>query len=409
MFINRKCYDSIKPYIDTREVIVIHGARQTGKTTLMKLILQDLPADLTWYFDLEDSRYKELLEQGIDAVIGFLKQKGFYKGQERIFLFIDEIQYLNNPSSFLKLSHDHFPNIKLIVSGSSSFEIKSKFKDSLVGRTVNFELFPLDFEEFLWFKNQMYNLSEEITDIRIVEELKILYREFIIFGGYPKIVLTDDVEKKEKYLQQIIDTYIKSDIRDLANIKHIEKFNKLLSVMAQQSGQMINVSELANTSRLSRQTVEDYLFILEQTYIIKQVNPFSGNLRSELFKTPKIFFYDTGLMNMLSKKYLPTAIDGQMFETSVFSELNKIFGNRNINYWRTMDKKEIDFILTLRDKLIPIEVKINASRLKLTPLKYFSQKYNISNSYCVSIEGELPNNTLQLKRIFPWDFYSGLN
>ena len=255
----------------------------------------------------------------------------------------------------------------------------------------------------------MYNLSEEITDIRIVEELKILYREFIIFGGYPKIVLTDDVEKKEKYLQQIIDTYIKSDIRDLANIKHIEKFNKLLSVMAQQSGQMLNVSELANTSRLSRQTVEDYLFILEQTYIIKQVNPFSGNLRSELFKTPKIFFYDTGLMNMLSKKYLPTAIDGQTFETSVFSELNKIFGSRNINYWRTMDKKEIDFILTLRDKLIPIEVKINASRLKLTPLKYFSQKYNISNSYCVSIEGELPNNTLQLKRIFPWDFYSGLN
>ena len=407
MFINRKCYDKIKPYIETGEVIVIHGARQTGKTTLMKIIMHDLPEDLTWYFDLEDSRYKELLEQGMDSVIRFLKQKGFYKGQDRIYLFIDEIQYLGKPSSFLKLSHDHFPQIKLIVSGSSSFEIKSKFKDSLVGRTVNFELYPPDFEEFLWFKNRTYKLKEEISDTLIIEELKTLFIEFVLFGAYPKIILTEQLEKKERYLQQIIDTYIKSDIRDLANIKHIDKFNKLLYVLAQQSGQLLNVSELANTSRLSRQTVEDYLFVLEQTYIIKLVKPFSGNVRSELFKTPKVFFYDTGLLNMLTKKFLPTAVDGQMFETAIFSELVKNFGSRNINFWRTMDKKEIDFILMQKDKLVPIEVKLNSTRFKFTPIKYFVQKYDTKNRYCISLEGELPDNPLQLSRVYPWEIYSG--
>ncbi len=387
---------------------MIHGARQTGKTTLMNIIRQDLPEELTYYFDLEDSRYKMLFEEGIEAVISFLKQKGFYIEQEKIYLFVDEIQYLNNPSSFLKLTHDHYPGIKLIVSGSSSFEIKSKFKDSLVGRTINFELYPLDFEEFLWFRHQPYKLKENISDIRIVDELKSLYKEFVLFGGYPKIVLTEQLEKKERYLQQIIDTYVKTDIRDLANIKHIDKFNKLLYVLARQSGQLLNIVELANTSKLSRQTVEDYLFILEQTYIIKRVRPFFGNIRSELFKTPKVFFYDAGLLNMLSNRFLPSAINGQMFETVIFSELIKKFAHQNINYWRTMDKKEIDFILTKREEPVPIEVKLNSARFKYTPIKYFAQKYETKSRYCISMEGDLPVNPVQVDRLFPWDIYSAL-
>jgi len=266
----------------------------------------------------------------------------------------------------------------------------------------------LDFEEFIWFKNQTYNLEEQITDKRIIDELKSLFTEFVLYGGYPKIVLTDVLDKKEKYLQQIIDTYIKSDIRDLANIKHIAKFNKLLYVLAGQSGQLLNVSELANTSRLSRQTVEDYLFILEQTYIIKLLNPFSGNVRSELFKTPKIFLYDTGLMNMLSKKFLPPVIDGQLFETAIFSELVKNFERQNIKYWRTQDKKEIDFILSMKEKLVPIEVKLNAARFKFTPLKYFNQKYSTENNYCIRIEGQLPVSTRQVKCKYPWDIYSNI-
>lgn len=203
MLLKRKLYSSIKPFLQTRDIIVIHSARQTGKTSLLQIINQDLPSDANFYFDLEDSRYKELCENGISSVIDYLKQKGIYKQQNKFYLLIDEIQYLSNPSSFLKISHDHYPYIKLIVSGSSSFEIKSKFKDSLVGRTVNFELFPLDFEEFLWFKNKKYIIKEKITADLIIKELKTLFKEYVIYGGYPKIVLTENTEIKEKYLQQI--------------------------------------------------------------------------------------------------------------------------------------------------------------------------------------------------------------
>lgn len=408
MLFDRKLMKEIRPFIHTSDIIVIHGARQTGKTSLLKIIQNELSDKDCFYFDLEDSRYKILFEDGIDSVINYLKQKGLYKQQDRIYLFVDEIQYLSNPSSFLKLTHDHHAEIKMIVSGSSSFEIKSKFKDTLVGRTVNFELFPLDFEEFLWFKKQSFHLKNIINNKVLIGELQTLYDKYVLFGGYPKIVMTEEVEIKEKYLQQIIDTYIKGDIRDIANIRHIEKFNKLLHVLANQTGQLLNVVELANTAKIARQTVEEYLFILQQTYIIKLVHPFSGNIRSELFKTPKIFFYDTGLMNMLSKRHLPDYIDGTSFETAIFSDLTKNYGHHNINHWRTMDKKEIGFILSLKNKIIPIEVKLNASRFNSTAIKYFSNKYASKHKFCISREGVLPKNNFQVKRIFPWDIYSML-
>lgn len=406
MLFDRKLMKGIKPFLHTADIIVIHGARQTGKTSLLKIIQNELSEKNCFYFDLEDSRFKNLFEEGIDSVINYLKQKGLYKQQDRIYLFVDEIQYLSNPSSFLKLAHDHHAEIKMIVSGSSSFEIKSKFKDTLVGRTVNFELFPLDFEEFLWFKEQSFNLKNTINDKVLIGELQTLYKEYVLFGGYPKIVLTEEVEIKEKYLQQIIDTYIKGDIRDIANIRHIEKFNKLLHILANQTGQLLNVVELSNTAKIARQTVEDYLFILQQTYIIKLIYPFSGNIRSELFKTPKIFFYDTGLMNLLSKKYLPGIIEGTSFETAIFSDLTKNYGHHTINHWRTMDKKEIDFILSLKNKIIPLEVKLNASRFNYTAIKYFTKKYDSKHRFCISLEGDLPKREFQVRRIFPWDIYS---
>ncbi len=406
MLFDRKLIKDIEPFLYTSDIIVIHGARQTGKTSLLKIIQNILSNENCYYFDLEDSRFKMLLEEGIDSVINYLKQKGIYKQSKINYLFIDEIHYLSNPSSFLKLAKDYHTEIKMIVSGSSSFEIKSKFKDSLVGRTINFELFPLDFEEFLWFKKKSYNLKDTINDKVVIGELQTLYKEYVLFGGYPKIVITEEIEIKEKYLQQVIDTYIKGDIRDLANIRHIDKFNKMLHILANQTGQLLNVVELANTTRIARQTVEEYLFILQQTYIIKLVQPFSGNIRSELFKTPKIFFYDTGIMNMLSKRYLPANIEGAAFETAVYSDLIKNLGHSNINYWRTVNKQEIDFILSLKNIIIPVEVKLNSNSFNYSPIKYFSQKYSCKQRFCISLKGELTKKDFKVKNIFPWGIYS---
>ena len=398
----RTVLDKILPYLNTRDVIVIQGARQTGKTSLLKLLISCLKDETHFFMDLEDSRYLDICEEGCASVLEYLKLKGI-STDKRLFLFIDEIQYLSNPSSFLKIMHDHYGQVKLIVSGSSSFEIRSKFKDSLVGRTVTFELFPLSFEEFLIFKEKKYNLKEAGSSSVLSKELSRLYSEYALFGDYPKIVLADSGEKKEAYLQQIIDTYIKKDIRDLAKIRDIVKFNKFISALSAQSGQLININELSGTTGLARKTIEHYLFILENTYIIKLLFPYSRNIRSELYKTPKIFFYDTGLLHLLHLKMIPTVLTGHAFETSVFSEFIKNTKRDTLFYWRTQDKKEIDFIYTGSGKAIPFEVKLNAASLKATALNYFREKYNTASSYCVRMEGQADQKNKYVDYIYPWE------
>lgn len=405
----RKCLHNIKKYLYTREIIVIHGARQTGKTTLLSLIMQDIPKSDTAYFDLEDSRLRDVFEGGAEMVEQYVRQKGLFKDQKIFYIIIDEVQYLSNPSSLLKILHDHFPQFKVIASGSSSFNIKKKFKDTLVGRTVDFELHPLDFEEFLNFKDKDISLSTPITVPALVEELDILYREYTLYGGYPKIVLTPEIDKKETYLQQIIDTYINNDIRDIGNIRHVEKFNKLVRILASQSGELLNVSELSNTTGISRQSIEEYLFILENTYIIKMLQPFSKNIRSELFKKPKVFFLDTGIMNMLRQKALPADISGDMLETAILSDLMKEFNKKSLFFWRTQDKKELDFVVQHNSSLTAIEVKLNAAKCSLTPMRYFNSHYSPKLKLCVSLQGKVKKNDIELRSSRPWDLIRLIN
>jgi hypothetical protein len=401
MIYKRKIIDEILTFIDLEEIIVLHGARQVGKTHIL-LWLQNYLEDKkenTYFIDLEDSRFKKILDLGIDEFINHLKEEGVYpKDEKKVYIFIDEIQYLENPSNFLKLIADHCKNIKLIVSGSSSFEIKNKFKDSLVGRTINFEIFNLSFEEFLLFKGYNYNQNQVFTEKKI-EELKMLYKEFVLFGAYPKIALIDEIKVKEKRLQQIIDTYIKKDIKELANIDNIESFNRLIEILASQSGQIINVKELSDTCNLSVPTIEKYLFILEQTYIIKLVKPYNKNIRSELVKAPKVFFYDSGLMQMLIFKSLTKEIIGNVFETNIFSELIKKYKSGNIYYWRTKDKKEIDFIIKDKNNIIPVEVKLNFARADFSTINYFLKEYNLYKNFIIALDGNKDKKTY----IYPWE------
>jgi len=396
--------DEIVRYLPTKDIIVLHGARQVGKTCIL-YYLQNLLKEkclATHFIDLEDSRYVRILDAGVEEFIRYLSEEGFdgskYTGaKERLFVFIDEIQYLENPSPFMKIIADHYPWLKLIVSGSSSFQIKKKFTDSLSGRTVDFEVYNLSFTEFLLFKKYRFSPAPAYTEKKL-QELKALYEEYVLFGGYPKIVLAGDVKIKEKYLQQIIDTYIKKDIRDLADIKDVNKFNRLVEALASQSGQLLNVFELSNTCNIAKPTVENYLFLLEQTYVVKSVRPFSRNLRSELSKTPKIFFYDTGLMQMLWLKELPKEVMGQVFETSIFAELVKKYGSQRVAYWRTTDKKEIDFVLKKGKSYLPLEVKLNFAQFKASSIKYFKEKYHISEHRVVGLHGKVKDK----QYIYPW-------
>lgn len=405
----RAVIDEIIRFLPTGDIVVIHGARQVGKTSIL-MFLQDYlheEGELTFYIDLEDSRFVSMLNKGVDEFIVYLTEQGFNldglrESGKKLFVMIDEIQYLANPSSFLKLLADHHHYLKIIVSGSSSFEMKSKFKDSLVGRTVSFEIYPLSFQEYLLFKGIPFPSASKTSEKK-TGELRALYKEFALYGGYPKIVLTQDASIKEKYLQQIIDTYIRKDIRDLAEIKDVNKFNRLLEVLASQSGNLLNIAELSNTCGLARDTIDRYLLILEQTYILHLVRPFSRNIRTELFKTPKIFFYDTGMMQMLWLKRLQKELLGSVFETSVFTELVKHYGPDQIHYWRTQDKKEIDFVVKLPETYLPVETKLRFPRTIPGVLRTFDAAYHTENSpepgyRLVGLEGQLTEEGM----VYPW-------
>lgn len=403
--IKRDISADITQYLATDNIIVLHGARQVGKTHILYYLQDRLKAqrELYYFFDLEDSRLVDILNDGVPAFLTYLHNEGanlekIKKTNKKFYVFIDEIQYLQNPSPFLKLLADHHKYIQLIVSGSSSFDMKSKFSDSLTGRTVNFEIFNLSFREFLRFKNIHYDFSDALSAVHLYK-LQILYMEYIFFGGYPKIVLENTIVKKEKYLQQIVDTYVKKDVRDLANVKDTQKFNNLLKLLAAQSGQLINITQLSKACMLAKQTIEHYLFILENTYIIKLLKPFSSNAKIEVTKSPKVFFYDTGLLQMLWLRNLQKNILGNMFETSIFAELVKKYGTANLYYWRTKNQQEIDFILNIKNKLMPIEAKENFDKFNKSAIQVFCKKYNAKEYMVVIWKGPKKDKNY----IYPWE------
>lgn len=405
-WIERDLLRQIRTYLNDSEMIVIHGARQVGKTSLARLIVEELatsvPENTLFWLDLDDPVYLDLCNRGIEEVLHYARGRGF-ETKGKFYIVVDEIQYLDEPSAFLKLAYDRYQGkVKLIVTGSSSFAIKSKFKDSLAGRVLDFELFPLNFEEFLRFKGLNYDLTCVDLPEAINGELSFHFIDYIRKGGYPAIVLESVEEKQQKKLTQIIQTYIRTDIRDLSKIRNLQKFNHLLVILASQTGRLVNITELSGTIGLARQTVEEYLFILENTYVIKLLYPFFQNLRSELTKLPKVFFEDTGVARLLENRTFSGNIGGSAFENAIFSEIRKSFGVERLHFWRTNKQHEVDFIIA-GNEIIPIEVKLSYRKRDLTSLKYFVEKYKIATAWVCTMEKLNPAPYPWLQQIYPWE------
>jgi hypothetical protein len=415
-FIKRKILSHISGFLDYREAIVIYGARQVGKTTIMKMLIKELKStniseEAVFYFDLEDLEMLELCNQGVDHLIRYINARTSYNSNSssvsskgKIYLFIDEIQYLSSASSFIKLMVDnHSDRFKLIVSGSSVLDIKSKIKRSLVGRIVTFEVFGLDFEEFLWFKGKTFNL-DKVCDAKTEKELKRLFEEFIIFGSYPRIALISNIDSRKYYLKELIQTYIKKDIRDIGRIRNIMKFNNFLRILADQAGNLLNVENLSSTVGIARETVYDYLILLECTYIARRLNPFFRNLKSELTKMPKIYFEDSGVLNYLKYNDIVKRANGELFENAIYAELRKLVGLEALRYWRTQLKKEVDFVVYQKKQIFAFEVKKTYSGRKTTSLEYFSQKYPESKKIVVALEKKGKTKE-DICVIYPWEIH----
>ena len=407
-FMDRKIFHKIVRFLDYKETIIIYGARQVGKTTIMKMLInylkdKNIPDEAIFYLDLENLDLLQLCEEGVDSLIKFIEARTSYK--KKIYIFIDEVQYLSNPTNFIKILVDGYSErFKLIVSGSSVLDIKLKVKQSLVGRIVTFEVFGLDFEEFLLFKGIKYNLALVRDDIAKKELIK-LFEEFVIFGGYPRVALIDLIEDKKYYLKQLVQIYIKKDIRDIGNIKNIVKFNGLLRILASQAGNLLNIDEISSSLRMAKETVYHYLVLLEGTYIARRLPPFHRNLRSELTKMPKIYFEDNGVLNYLRYNDIIQTIDGQSFENCIYTEFRKYVQFDNLRYWRTQAKQEIYFIVTGKEKLFAIETKINYTGKRLSNLEYFSKKYPGSKKFVMTLrKNSSLNPGKDVNIIYPWEY-----
>lgn len=372
----RKIFNKLFQEIDNNLILLLIWARQVGKTTILKQLRDKIKNNTTTYFlNLEDPEIKALLNTHPNKLFEIT----WSNENEKQVIFIDEIQYLKDPTNFLKYIYDEYKdNIKLIVSWSSSFYIDQKFRDSLIWRKKVFNIYTLDFEEFLDFR-----WEEKIRDILFVDKkLPILYKskidklflDYITYSWYPEIVLLNDNQKKIERLSDFTLDYIKKDIYD-SNIADIDKFLAILKVLAHQSWELLNMNEIANTFNLSLPTVEKYIYIMQKSFHIALVRPFYSNIRKELSKMPKVYFYDLWFRNSLLKNFENINFRQDKwwyFENIVFREFLFKFWVENIKYWRTQSKNEVDFIINENKAF---EVKFNKNLIKESKYKLFRENY----------------------------------
>ena len=391
-------------YIDDDRIIILVGARQAGKTTILKQLQKILKEknNLVYFLNLEDPEWLGLLNKSPKNLFKIFP----ININQKNFLIIDEIQYLNNPTSFLKYFWDEHRNkIKIIVSSSSAFYIDKNFKDSLVGQKKIFYVRTLSFREFLRFKNKDNLSKKNFQEISLSErdEITANYYEYMIYGGYPRVVLSPIQEKKD-ILRDIAYSYIKKDIYE-SNIRQDETFYRLFKILASQVGNLVNTSELAGTLGVSRTSIDNYLYIMQKSFHIALVKPFFKNIRKELTKMPKVYFWDTGLRNFFVSNFdgLEGREDkGRLLENITFRELAEKYPIDEIKFWRTAQGNEIDFII---EDNLAYEVKINAQKFKESHYKTFLKNYPQIKLSLISLDKEEKLNE-RYKILNPWEIPS---
>jgi hypothetical protein len=357
-------YTNLAKQSSDHRISVLIGSRQVGKTTLLGM-LQDrlgLPFDL---YNLENPLHLNLFNEGYTSFIRQVRSK---------LLFIDEFQYCPNISSIFKAIYDLHPDIKIYASGSSSLEIQAHLKESLAGRKLETTLYPLSFQEWIWGIDSTLHLNPNLDEPSHIDELATynkLLPDFMRFGALPALLSFPDELTKREYLLEIYKTYIAKDIKSFLKEESILSFNKMISWLALNNGSLLNKHNLSGITNISARQIDRYLEILQGTYVLALVPPFFTNKVKELVKTNKFYLYDQGVLNTIIQDFRPLELRpdaGIIRETFVFWELKKHADIRyNISYWRTVEGKEVDFILEKDRSLLPIEVKSGWKTGKVPP------------------------------------------
>ncbi len=390
--VKRNIFGDVLNWLDDHRILLIKGARRTGKTTLLGQIRTHLeqsgkPTVLfsadqeldTPYFKNPKLFFRFLSDQ-------YLPKDG------KLYCLIDECQYLPDASLFLKVIHDlSFGKIKFIVTGSSSLELL-KIKEPLTGRKIEFTLERFSFREYLQAASEYRydHLFKIPQDIQALKEFYEIYRKdleyhlisYLKWGGYPEVCMEKRDERKRKYLSEIIQTYIEKDVSQFFRIENISKFNSLIRLLCSQRACILNRSEISNTLGLHFKTLDHYLSILEGTFVITLVRPYYTNARKELSKMPKVFINDTGIIGNYVVTELQDfkSVEGALVENFAFTQL-KQHDDTELFYYRTVSKAEIDFVLKQDQCLIPIEVKFRKRLTIPAVMKNFISNYRDNVEY----------------------------
>jgi hypothetical protein len=350
--INRAIFNEVKAQIKTGRVLLLLGARRVGKSHLLRQVISELNPSELLLLNGEDQTTIDRM--AVRSVENFKLLLGNAK-----FLFIDEAQNIPDIGTKLKLLVDEIPTVHVIVTGSSMFELTNKLGEPLVGRSHIIQLFP-----FAQLEYQPYeNIIE--TDSRLEQRL--------IYGSYPELIHLPDIEEKKDYLEGLVNSYLLKDILAYEGIKKADKIIDLLRLIAFQIGNEVSIDELSiNLKGISRNTIESYLDLLSKVFVIYPVKGFSRNLRKEISKSNRWYFYDNGIRNALIRNYNPLNLRndiGQLWENYLMSERMKInaYLKRRVNtyFWRTYDQQEIDLVEESGTDLSAFEFKWNKSKVKI--------------------------------------------
>ena len=393
------------------------GARQTGKTTLLARLKEEIVlkrrVDQRQIKIYNLDLIKDLEEIGDQtAFIEYLRDR--LRQEKRLYVFIDEVQRLENPGRYIKGIYDLGWPIKFVLTGSSSLEIKSKVFESLTGRKKVFHVWPFSFLEYLSCLAPKLAASAQASAIA-KKEIQRHFKNYLVFGGYPKVVLAKSKQERLDVIKEIFSNYVEKDIVGFMKIKYPMVFSKLVALAANQIGSLINLNEISNTLAIDSRTIESYLEALANTYIVNLLRPYYSNARKELTKMPKVYFTDNGLRNLAANDFAPfddNRDKGRLLENHVFSVLSRL-ANVNLNYWRTKDKSEVDFVL--RDyygQITPIEVK--AAQFKkpeiTRSLRAFIEKYKPAKALIINLalEDKIKVGRTAVKFILPYDLKEAL-
>lgn len=368
MEIKRTVQTQIESWLFKKKVIIILGARQVGKTTLSKQLLKKYGSEDD-YFNCDLLSVRRAFENNeakeLKRIIGKSK-----------FIVIDEAQRVKNIGITLKIIHDTYPDIQIIATGSSSFDLASKTNEPLTGRSIEFQLFPFSIGEL----SQIYKKYEFASAIE----------QFLRFGTYPEIV-----GKSEKdsilLLEQLASNYLFKDILEFEQIKKPDLIVKLLQLLALQIGSEVSRHELATALGVNRNTIDRYIDMLEKSFVIFRLKPLSRNLRKEITKKDKIYFYDLGIRNALISRFnnLEVRDDiGGIWENLCIVERMKYLSNNMIFhnkwFWRTHDQKEVDYIEEYNGKFEGYEFKWSTKKVVFP--KDFLEAYPNSTISLVNLE-----------------------